>query len=111
MIGKTKPAVIVTAWTFRRLHRHGIVRALSSTSSNTTDAPVTVRLEAWPRVPEWAVGRLADHRFAEIYPSKARSYYRQQVVCGRVTVAGRRQWTVKYASAAGSPFGALGLSL
>lgn len=87
----------VTSWAFRHLHKRGIVRAASSCSSNNERASVVMRFEAWPQVPAWAAGHFADHHFAELYPSRARTFYRKSLEHGPVTVSGRRVWIVRYA--------------
>ena len=86
-----------TSWAFRHLHKRGIVRAVNSCSSSNERASVTMRFETWPRVPAWAVGHFADHHFAELYPSRARTFYRKSIEHGPVTVSGRRIWIIGYA--------------
>ena len=85
-----------TATIFTWLHRRGIVRAVSSESSNATNSPVDMRFETWPRVPQRAVAFFADHHFRDMYPLKARTYCRRSMVSGDVTVTRRRQWVIKY---------------
>jgi len=100
---QSKLAVRATARVFHQLHRRGIIRAINSESSNSENSPVTMRFEAWPRVPAWAVGHFADHHFAQtLYSSKASTYYRKSIDCGPVTVSRRRVWVIRYASSTGT---------
>lgn len=84
------PAIFV--W----LHRRGIVRALSSTSSSAANAPVTVRFETWPRVPGRVVAFFADRYFRDRYELRAGTYCRRGVKRGEVTVRYRRIWIITY---------------
>lgn len=95
-----RPAL--TARTFSYLHRRGVIRSVNSTSSSATNAPVTMRFEAWPQVPLRAVGFFADRHFAAMYPERAATYYRKSTECGPVTVLRRRVWMIRYVSSAGT---------
>lgn len=88
-----------TATVFTWLHRRGIIRAVSSGSSNAVNSPVDMRFETWPRVPQRVVVFFADRHFRDMYTTKARSYCRRSVVSGDVTVTRRRQWVIKYGPA------------
>jgi len=88
-----------TATVFTWLHRRGIVRAVSSGSSNAVNSPVDMRFETWPRVPQRVVVFFADRHFRDMYAMKARTYCRRSVVSGDVTVMHRRQWVIKYGPA------------
>lgn len=101
----------LTATAFRYLHRRGLVRVVNSMSNSAERSPVTMRVETWPRVPEWVVGRLADRRFGELYPARARTFYRKSIDGGPVTVAGYRVWIIRYAPSTSSLADALRLNL
>jgi hypothetical protein len=79
------------------LHRHGIARTLSSTSSNShPDVQYLMESRRW--TPRWLVVWAANKSFARMYPSRAAQLHLAVVQRHATAQDGSRRWSLQYRS-------------
>ncbi|MFF8100171.1 hypothetical protein ACF07S_10405 [Streptomyces sp. NPDC016640] len=79
----------------RWLHRRGIARTLSSTSSNShPDVQYLMESRRW--TPRWLVVWAANRNFSWMYRSQASQLHLADVRKGAVAQDGSRRWTLQY---------------
>ncbi len=77
------------------LHRHGIARTLSSSSSNS-HPNIDYLMEGRPWTPRWLIVRAANHNFRRMYDYRTSDLYLARVERHHVGMDGTRRWDLHY---------------
>lgn len=87
----TNPPLLTRRW----LHRHGIVRSLSSATIGYSDH-IDCLYEASPWVPKSLIVWAARRRVQQVYPLAATRVHLTAVARHPTTLNGKRRWDLKY---------------
>jgi hypothetical protein len=79
----------------RWLHRHGIARTISS-SSSSTQPNVRYLMESRPWTPRWLVIWAANTNFRQLYASSAANLHLATVQRHQVAMDRTRRWSLHY---------------